>query len=149
MVITALLSGDIESDTLSQWDTGVRIRLSGCVLSAVYVVDYSIDGNYVHTEVDPVQIDFTSSSLYFCLPDVYLQRAGALNVRVTCTVSGVFSTVFSQNFVISARDKPLGYCYTPMQQHSFATLASRVAALERQGNAAYVSQTAAEVKAIL
>lgn len=149
MVITALLSGDIESDTLSQWDTGVRIRLSGCVLSAVYVVDYSIDGNYVHTEVDPVQIDFTSSSLYFCLPDVYLQRAGALNVRVSCTVSGVFSTVFSQNFVISARDKPLGYCYTPMQQHSFAALASRVAALERQGNAAYVSQTAAEVKAIL
>lgn len=146
MVITALLSGDIESDMLSQWDTGVRIRLFGCVLSAVYVVDYSIDGNYVHTEVDPVQIDFTSSSLYFCLPDVYLQRAGALNVRVTCTVSGVFSTVFSQNFVIVSREKPLSYLYTPLQKQSFNLLAVRLSALERQSDAAYITKAAKDVK---
>lgn len=149
MVVTAILAGDIESDVLSQWDTGVNMRLSDCDLSAVYTVDYDIDGVHCDSETDPVCVDFDSNSLWFCLPDTLLQRSGTLIVRVTCLVSGVSCTTFSQDFVISARDKPAGYCYTPMQQHSFAALASRVAALERQGNAAHVSQAAAEVKAIL
>lgn len=146
MVISAVLAGDIESDVLSQWDTGVRIRLSGCVFSAVYVVDYSIDGNYLHTEVDPVQIDFASSSLYFCLPDVFLQQSGALNVCVNCTISGVSSTVFSQNFVIVPREKPLSYLYTPLRKQSFTLLAARLSALERQSDAAYITKAAEKVK---
>lgn len=149
MILTAVLCGDIVSDVLSQWDTGVNIRLSGCDLSAVYTVDYDIDGVHCDSETDPVRVDFDRNSLWFCLPDKLLQRSGTLTVRVTCLVSGVSCTAFSQDFLISARDKPIGYCYTPMQQHSFAALASRVAALERQGNAAYVSQAAAEAKVIL
>ena len=149
MILTAVLCGDIASDVLPQWATGVNIRLSDCDLSAVYTVDYDVDGVHFGSETDPVRVDFDTNSLWFCLPDILLQRYGTLTVRVTCLISGVSCTTFSQEFLISARDKPLGYCYTPMQQRSFAALASRVSVLERQGNAAHVSQTATEVKAIL
>lgn len=149
MVITAILAGDIETDSLTQWDTGVKIRLSGCVLSAVYTVEYSIDGCYLHTEFDPVDIDFAVNSMCFCLPDVFLQRSGTLSVRVSCTIAGISSSVFLQNFAVLPAEKPEVYLYTPLQKCSFAALAARLSALERQSDAAFIAEAAAQVKNLL
>ena len=148
MEMVVIRSDGAETDVLTQWDTGTRLRMSGIDTASVVVLRYRVDDGTAYEEVDPVEIDREYGILTYAIEDEALQKCGTLYAALYQSLSGKSSTTYKQAFVIEAADKPEGYVYTPRERKNYYTLAARVAALEAFSSQAAVDDALARVNAL-
>lgn len=135
MIDMVLIRSDgAETDCVTQWDTGITLRVSGIEPRAVYSLQYRIADGAPEQEADPVSVDRENLEIIFPIDDVTLQQSGSLEILLYEIRRKRASTLHRQVFSVSPRTKPHFYIFTPRERKNYYSLSARVTALEEFGS---------------